>query len=78
MSRTEDETDRRDPLFLFLGGDGLALRILRALRRKAYITTVDELREIYFFWGDPGEYLADHVNIGPVSLARIGEKLTEQ
>jgi predicted ThiF/HesA family dinucleotide-utilizing enzyme len=76
--------DYADPLCQFLGGDELAAKICRALRRDD-IPTVETLREWYWRGTgsgpdalEPGFFIRDVPRIGPVAMERIAEKLTKE
>ena len=80
--RTEAAGDRTHELCVFLGGDDVALRISRALRRWNDVTSVADLKAQYAegckTYGEmnwPGHPLTDIRLIGEKAMERIREKI---
>lgn len=80
--RTEAAGDRAHELCVFLGGDDVALRISRALRRWDDVTSVADLKAQYAdgvkTYGEmnwPGHPLTDIRLIGEKAMERIREKI---
>lgn len=80
--RTEAAGDRAHELCVFLGGDDVALRISRALRRWNDVTSVADLKAQYAegvkAYGEmnwPGHPLTDIRLIGEKAMERIREKI---
>lgn len=80
--RTEAAGDRAHELCVFLGGDDVALRISRALRRWNDVTSVADLKTQYAegvkTYGEmnwPGHPLTDIRLIGEKAMERIREKI---
>jgi len=73
--RVRDADDRAHELCVFLGGDDVALKVSRLLRRFGYVKTIDELRDEYRRGPQPGYYLLDVQGIGTKAIERIKEKI---